>query len=74
LRLQRVHSWQERSGSPGEIETEVVMGDINRPEIPFFVMEKVADIQDMEDKGDNYRVCHKFVVSVLQSNKRKIAV
>jgi hypothetical protein len=50
------------------------MGDINRPEIPFFVMEKVADIQDMEDKGDNYRVCHKFVVSVLQSNKRKIAV
>ena len=44
LRLCSVHEWEPHSIAPCEVETEVIMCDINSTEIPVFVPKKVENV------------------------------
>lgn len=52
LGLKGVNGREPDKGSPCEIESEVVMANIDGPEIPILVYEKVYHIYGMEDGRD----------------------
>lgn len=48
LRLCGVHEWEPHTVAPCEIETKVIMCNINSAKIPIFMPEKVDDVDRVQ--------------------------
>ena len=49
LSLQRVESRNECRVAPGQVEAEMLMCDVDCPNIPVFVVEEVKDVDEVEE-------------------------
>lgn len=56
VRLEGVQPGQPNGITPGEVEAEVVVGDIDGAEVPVLVVEKVQDVGGVEQVQENHRV------------------
>lgn len=56
VRLEGVQPGQPDGITPGEVEAEVVVGDINGAEVPVLVVEKVQDVGGVEQVQEDHRV------------------
>jgi hypothetical protein len=54
LGLQSVHGWEPDNRTPREVEPEVIVANINSPQVPVFINEEVQNVDRMEYVGDEH--------------------
>ena len=70
-RLQRVRHRQEDSVSPGEVEAEVVVRDVDGAQVPALVVEEVQDVRGLQQEHCDERVGHEAELLVLLGHERQ---
>lgn len=71
-RLERVEVGKPDKITVGEVITEVIVGNINGAEVPALVVEKVHNVNVVEDVQSNHRVGNVSNTLVLGSGKREV--
>lgn len=56
LHLKSVESRQKGAVSPSKHESEVIMADVDCPEVPVLVVEEVDNIRGLEDENNQHRL------------------
>jgi hypothetical protein len=54
LGLKCVDGWEPNYGSPGEVETKVIMANIDGAKIPIFVDKEIHHVDGVEDGRHHY--------------------